>query len=329
MIRTLMLAAGLGVIWAPALAAPANAQGFDAGRDAGRLPPATAGRNTVMHAGPQAAYPQVRRIDRGQQVQLYGCLEDRSWCDVGYGDDRGWIPGPDLYGEYQGRRDSIANLYGNFRMGSLPFSIGDYWDDHYRQQEFYSQRSNWEQQYFDRYQPGWGPRPTTRRWANRTARGYILRRSWVQAGPDASYPRLGIAAPRTPVVIYGCLRNWSWCDISVRANRGWVFGQNIAVTYQGRRQGLASVAPMMGIGVLSFTISNYWNDHYRTRPFYQQRQQWERHYDQTYQSAWGPRQDTGQRYDRQPRDQRQDCRNERRGLPQPDTRQDGRGDDGV
>ncbi len=319
MIRTLILAAGLGVVWTPLVSEPANAQGFNNGRG----PPAVAGRNTMMRAGPQAGYPQVRRIDQGQQVQLYGCLDDRSWCDVGYGNDRGWIMGPDLYGEYQGRRDSIANLYGNFRMGSLAFNIGDYWDDHYRQQSFYGDRSNWEQQYFDRYQSSWGPRPNARRWANRTATGVILRRSLIQAGPSASFPRLGMLAPRSQIVIHGCLRNWSWCDISFRTYRGWVIGQNIAATYRGRTQRLSTVAPMMGIGVLSFTISNYWNDHYRTRPFYQQRDQWERHYDRNYQPGWGPRQNANQRFDREQRDQRQDWRNrrdDRRGLPQPEAR---------
>jgi uncharacterized protein YraI len=33
----------------------------------------------------------------------------------------------------------------------------------------------------------------------------------------------------------------------------------------------------MGIGILSFMIGSYWDDNYRSRPFYGQRNRWARH----------------------------------------------------
>ena len=73
--------------------AQAHAQDWSNRR--GDLPPAIAGRDTVMRAGPLAGYPQIRRLPQGEPVRLHGCLPDRSWCDVGHGNDRGWIGVPD------------------------------------------------------------------------------------------------------------------------------------------------------------------------------------------------------------------------------------------
>jgi uncharacterized protein YraI len=60
MTRHSMLATGIVALFAPLLAVPAAAQNDR------RSPPAMAGRDLMMHAGPQASYPQVRRIQQGQ-----------------------------------------------------------------------------------------------------------------------------------------------------------------------------------------------------------------------------------------------------------------------
>ena len=281
MTRHFMLAAGTVALFAPLLAAPAS------GQNDRRTPPAVAGRDLMMRAGPQASYPQVRRIQQGQQVQIYGCLNDRSWCDVGYGNDRGWVNGPDLYADYGGRRDSIVNLGGSLQIGNLTFSIGNYWDNHYRQQPFYGERRRWEQRYLDDYQPSWGQRPNQAYWGDGTTNGVMLRRAYLRAGPDAAYPRVGIIRARTRVTIHGCLRDWSWCDISNRRNRGWVFGQHVGSNYRGQQRSVASIAPYIGITVLNFSFGRYWDDNYRSQPFYRERDSWERQYVQRYRPSWG------------------------------------------
>lgn len=256
--------------------------------------PVMAGRDTMLRAGPQAGYPPVRRIEQGQQMQLFGCLNDRSWCDVGYGDDRGWVSGPDLQSEYQGRRDNVPNLYDEFQMGDRDFRIGDYWDENYREQPFYDERNRWQQRYFDDYQPSWGPRPSQPCWGGggdrggRTTTGYMLRRAYLRAGPDVDYPRVGVIRARTRVMIHGCLRDWSWCDISDYRNRGWVFGQHITSTYRGRQRSVNSIAPYVGINVLRLNFGRYWDNNYRSQPFYDERDRWERQYVQQYRPTWGP-----------------------------------------
>lgn len=301
MFRPLLLAAGVAAALAPLL--PASAQMQYPLRDDG--PPAMAGRATMLRAGPEQGYPQLRRIEQGQQVQLFGCLSDRSWCDVRLGQDRGWVSGPDLEAEYRGRRDSVANLYGEFQLGDRDFRIGDYWDENYRQQPFYADRTRWEQQYAQNDRASWGQRQNGNRWDNRTTAGIMLRQAWVRAGPDAGYPRVGLARARSRVIVHGCLRDWSWCDISNRGGnrarfRGRVVSQHIASLYQGRQQPLNSFAPRIGIGVLGFHLNRYWGDNYRTQPFYGQRDRWIRQYRQNYRPAWG----TGPDGDERDRDDR-------------------------
>jgi uncharacterized protein YraI len=304
MFRPLMLAACVAAALAPLL--PVSAQMQYPRRDDG--PPAMAGRATMLRAGPEQGYPQLRRIEQGQQVQLFGCLSDRSWCDVRLGQDRGWVSGPDLQAEFRGRRDSVANLYGEFQLGDRDFRIGDYWDDHYRQQPFYADRTRWEQQYDENYRASWGQRQNGNRWGNRTTTGFMIRQTWVRAGPDLRYPRVGLARARSRVNIHGCLRDWSWCDITTRGgnqarSRGWVLGQHIASQYRGRPRPVNSYASRIGIGVLGFNFNRYWDDNYRTQPFYGQRDGWERQYRQTYRPTWDADGDGRDRDDRYRDDQ--------------------------
>jgi uncharacterized protein YraI len=115
-------------------------------------------RTTVIRAGPDYYYPVVQRIGRNAQVAIFGCLNDWSWCDVGYRYDRGWVEGRDLVANYRGRRQGISSYLG---IGILSFIFGNYWDSHYRGRTFYNERSRWEQHYYNNYQPHWGPRPNT------------------------------------------------------------------------------------------------------------------------------------------------------------------------
>jgi len=250
-----------------------------------------------MRAGPDTAYPSVRSYDRGLRAEIYGCLSDRSWCDVGYGQDRGWVSGYDLAVNYQGRQRTIVTLSAAFGLGALTFSMGDYWDNHYRQRPFYNDRYRWERYYFESYRPSWGTRPDRSHWGDRTVSGYTLRRVLMRAGPDYGYPALARIASGRQIDIFGCLRDWSWCDVGYRSDRGWVPGRDLSVTYQGRRRSIGTIAPYLGIGVLFFAFDKYWDDHYRSRPFYRERDRYERHYNEAYKPIWGPRPDNSRSRD--------------------------------
>lgn len=44
-----------------------------------------------LRTGPGAQYFPIMVLPPGAPVEIYGCLNDNSWCDVGYGDMRGWL----------------------------------------------------------------------------------------------------------------------------------------------------------------------------------------------------------------------------------------------
>lgn len=124
---------------------------------------------------------------------------------------------------------------------------------------------------------------------DRTSEGYMLRRSAMRAGPDRDYPLVRMIPNGRSVNVFGCLNDWSWCDISYRGDRGWVEGRRLGADYHGQRRPYSSAGVYLGIGVLTFVIGDYWDNYYRTRPFYGQRPQWERHYQEHYRPQWGPR----------------------------------------
>src|SRR5437762_3432006 len=63
-----------------------------------------------MHAGPDFGYPTVNVIPEGGDIEIFGCLNDWSWCDVAYEDDRGWVIGDSVMAEYGGRRGAIVDV---------------------------------------------------------------------------------------------------------------------------------------------------------------------------------------------------------------------------
>jgi uncharacterized protein YraI len=120
----------------------------------------------------------------------------------------------------------------------------------------------------------------------RAMSGYIVRTTVMRAGPDYDYPSVQRLRRNTMVTVHGCLRDWNWCDVSNRYDRGWVARRDVEVSYQGRRRGITAY---LGIGILSFSFGNYWDSYYRGRPFYAQRPQWQQHYTNSYRPSWGPR----------------------------------------
>jgi uncharacterized protein YraI len=234
-------------------------------------------RDTMLRAGPRADFPTVRQVGQGQSLAINGCLPDRSWCDVGLGDDRGWLMAADMDGQADGWHDSIDALARAGRIGNRDFDIGSYWDQNYRQQPFYDQRGRWEQQYRDPGQFGQGRDGNDGFDARRY--GIALRRQWLLAGPAWAYPKVGLMAAQGRVLIHGCLPTGLWCDVSYRDMRGWVAGATITTSYQGRRQTLLAAAPRLALNRLDFAGDRYWDAHYGKTDFYADRDRWQRRTD--------------------------------------------------
>lgn len=128
--------------------------------------------------------------------------------------------------------------------------------------------------------------------AAQTMHGYAARATRLYAGPLREYPSVRSIGRGAKVRMHGCLRDWSWCDVTYRANRGWIPGDALRISHNGRRR---RVAAQMGIGVVAFSFGPYWDSHYRARTFYDQRDTWQTRYQTEYRPEWGERERTPER----------------------------------
>lgn len=119
--------------------------------------------------------------------------------------------------------------------------------------------------------------------ANAATRGYATDRLEVKAGPDYDYPTVTYVRSGSPLSINGCLRDWSWCDVSTPRGRGWVVGDDIQAEREGRR--IAFGSPW-GVPQVTFSVGTYWDSYYKNRSFYSQRGDWDRRW-----NNYGPRRD--------------------------------------
>ncbi|HEY8009529.1 MAG TPA: SH3 domain-containing protein [Rudaea sp.] len=106
-----------------------------------------------LRAGPDVSYPIVDTIPAGEPVSVQGCTEDYEWCDVIWGEERGWIAGN--YIEY-GYNDQPVLLSGYGAAIGIPivtFVIADYWGRYYHNRPFWGQRERWYNRPYQHHAP--------------------------------------------------------------------------------------------------------------------------------------------------------------------------------
>lgn len=137
-------------------------------------------RTANVRAGPDRSYPIVAQLPPGVGLQVIGCIDDYSWCDVVFDDNRGWVYAGSLVYPYQSGRVPILGYGAVIGLPIITFSIGSYWDRYYRGRPWYRNRSYWANrppprhyrvpQRFDRPQVRPGPQPSDRRGSQRRDR---------------------------------------------------------------------------------------------------------------------------------------------------------------
>jgi uncharacterized protein YraI len=103
---------------------------------------------------------------------------------------------------------------------------------------------------------------------------YTSRPMNVRAGPNREYPLVAQLDAGAPLDVHGCLDDWSWCDVSFEDSRGWIYAGGVSFVYQGGRVPLYSYGPKLGLPIIAFSLTGYWGDYYRGRPWYAQRDTW-------------------------------------------------------
>lgn len=99
--------------------------------------------NVNLRAGPDTGYPDVATLYAGTSVAIEGCVDGWSWCDVAYGDSRGWVPANYLQQEYQGQRVLVPEYGVRIGIPVISFVFGSYWDSYYRGRSWYGNRERW------------------------------------------------------------------------------------------------------------------------------------------------------------------------------------------
>jgi uncharacterized protein YraI len=102
----------------------------------------------------------------------------------------------------------------------------------------------------------------------------LARDANLRAGPSRDYPVVAELPAGMSVWVDGCINGYQWCDVTVGPDRGWIYAGNIIYPYQGGRVPLLNYGAVIGIGIIAFSVGDYWDNHYRTRPWYPQRQNW-------------------------------------------------------
>ncbi|MEF2554464.1 SH3 domain-containing protein [Aurantimonas sp. A2-1-M11] len=97
-----------------------------------------------LRAGPSTRYPVVNVVGNGDDVRVFGCLDSRSWCDVGYAGQRGWMSSNFLAFVDRGRRYTGPTVVERVGVPTISFSFGSYWDDHYRGRGSYRDRDRYD-----------------------------------------------------------------------------------------------------------------------------------------------------------------------------------------
>jgi len=97
----------------------------------------------------------------------------------------------------------------------------------------------------------------------------------VYAGPAPDYPVVAEIPPGTALDVFGCLSDYSWCDVALPGVRGWIDAEQLDYPYQGNYVPLLEYGAIIGVPVTGFAIGAYWDRYYRHRPWFHDRDRWE------------------------------------------------------
>ena len=141
-----------------------------------------------LRAGPDPSFPLVAWVPAGTQVNVFGCINGWTWCDIQVGFNRGWAFAQFLSMPFQNQPIIIGNAGAWLGVPLIAFSVGPYWDIHYRNRPWWGYRNQWVSR---PPPPAWGP-PQGPNWRPPPGPGW--------RPPPPPPPRQPIAQPRPPSI---------------------------------------------------------------------------------------------------------------------------------
>lgn len=96
--------------------------------------------------------------------------------------------------------------------------------------------------------------------------GFVSAGVNLRSGPGVNYPIVATVNSGQFLEINGCVTEWNWCEVSWRGFSGWISSHYL------RHQTYGSIAEssniMINLPTIIFNQDDYWDKHYRDRPFY-------------------------------------------------------------
>ena len=110
------------------------------------------------------------------------------------------------------------------------------------------------------------------------ARGYATATVSMRAGPGAAYPIVTRVPGGAHLTIHGCLSGYNWCDVSWHHDRGWVRAAFLDYFYRNRYVYLPDYVDEIDVPIVTFVLSDYWDNYYVGRPFFHRRAYFAQHW---------------------------------------------------
>jgi uncharacterized protein YraI len=151
--------------------------------------PGFATADVNLRAGPDTDYPSVEVIPNGAPVEIAGCLEDESWCDVAAGPNRGWVYSEYLASDRGGSYVLLPDVgIKTLRVPAITFTANEYWQRYYVGRPWYVEKTKWVE-----FKPhpriGWRPPPPGPRVVGWWRHGYSAPVGMPPPPPDHGWRR--------------------------------------------------------------------------------------------------------------------------------------------
>ncbi|MDZ7874066.1 MAG: SH3 domain-containing protein [Rhizobium sp.] len=93
--------------------------------------------NVNLRAGPATSYPVVTVLPQGARIVTHGCVADYAWCDVAFGQYRGWVSASYIQVVYNGGPVVLsAAVAPTVGVTAVTYDRA-YWNTHYVAQPWY------------------------------------------------------------------------------------------------------------------------------------------------------------------------------------------------